>query len=110
MPDAAEQIANAISSSIIAVIICVAVVALISLAILVWFVWTMCTINRNIKSSAKTLNSITKQLSTMSSSLELLKTAQSNHAEELSKYKALLDQGAITEEEFSLKKIQILNK
>lgn len=106
----AEQITNAISSSIITIIVCVAVVALISLAILVWFVWTMCSINRNIKSTAKSLNSITKQLSSMSLSLESIKTAQSNQAEELSRYKALLDQGAITEEEFALKKIQILNR
>lgn len=46
----------------------------------------------------------------MSLSLESIKTAQSNQAEELSRYKALLDQGAITEEEFALKKIQILNR
>ena len=105
MTEATAQISSAISNSIITIVICGAVIALISLALMIWFVWIMHSINRNTKNTTKFLTAIAKQLSAVSSSVDSLKASQiTNQVNELSKYKTLLDQGAITQEEYEIKR------
>lgn len=104
-----QSIGEALGNAVILLWIILIVVGVLFLALLVWFIWVMTRIKQENVKTNKLLNDLIKNISrngvgksTVSQDISV--------SDELAKYKALLDNNAITEEEYNLKKIQLLNK
>lgn len=108
LSNSAYELGQALGRTVVLFWVFVIGVALLLLALLIWFIWTMIRIERACTRTSRLLSDISKQLS--KNDIKNRMTQGPSISDELTKYKVLLDQGAITEEEYKLKKIQLLNK
>lgn len=99
-----EQIGQQLGGAFIAIIIIAVLTIAIGLALIVWFVYTLSKIKASCTKTNKLLTDISKNISRIAIS------NNAANADELARYKSLYDSGAITEEDYNLKKIQLLNK
>ena len=104
-----QSIGDAIGSAIVLLWVVLIVVGVLFVVLLVWFIWIMKRIKQENVKTNKLLNDFMKIVSRTSSGKSLM-GSDISVSDELAKYKDLLDHNAITEEEYNLKKIQLLNK
>ncbi len=98
---------QAVGGAMIALWVIIICVAIIAIALLVWFIYVMTKIKGECTRTNKLLADVLKRLGQGAINGG---GASVSVSDELAKYKGLLDDGAITEEEYNLKKIQLLNK
>lgn len=105
----AEQAGQAVGNVLAVFIIIGAVIAIFSIVLLIWFIYEMTSINRNTSRTVSAINNLAKQLKNFSSAPAAASSGV-NAAAELQRYKSLFEEGVITEDEFNLKKAQILSR
>lgn len=108
--DVGQAIGQAIGGAMIILWVIVIVLAILGIALLVWFIWAITRIKNENTKTNKLLNDLNKTVSRLSAQGKPSAGEPVLVSDELAKYKGLLDSGAITEEEYNLKKIQLLNK
>lgn len=97
------EIINAFSGYAIGVLVVVGLVLVVQLCLIIFFIYEMISINKNTRKTAALLTSLQK-------SLRVPESVHKDAADELIKYKSLLDNGAITQEEFDFKKAQFASR
>lgn len=103
-----ESIGQSLGNIMILVWIILIAVCVLSIALLVWFIWTMCRIKQECVRTNKLLSDLNKNIRTLQGARQA-PAADLSVSDELAKYKALLDGGAISEDEYNLKKAQLLS-
>lgn len=105
-----QSIGQSIGGAIIVLWVIGILIIAVTIAVLVWFLWVMTRIkNENVKTN-KLLADLNKSIGRFWQPTRQSDAATALVSDELAKYKSLLDNGAITEEEYNIKKIQLLNK
>lgn len=104
-----QAIGEAIGGAIIFLWVILVVIGVLFIAYLVWFIWVMTRIKQEASKTNRLLGDL-KNILKANQTQKTNATTGPSVSDELTKYKALLDNGAITEEEYNLKKIQLLNK
>ena len=108
MSNSAYELGQAIGSTVVLFWVFVIGVTLLLAVLLAWFIWTMARIKQECIKTNRLLSDIINQLPKDDTRNRMIQGPSTS--EELAKYKALLDQGAITEKEYLIKKIHLLNK
>ena len=105
-----ESIGQAIGGAILLLWIIGIVLAVLAIAFLVWFLWVMTRIKNESTKTNKLLGDLNRAVTRLGQPNQRSGGEAVTVSDELAKYKSLLDGGAITEEEYNMKKIQLLNK
>ena len=105
-----QSIGQAIGGAIVILWVIVAITAVLAIALLVWFIWVMTRIKSESTKTNKLLSDLNKSIARLSNQGRQPAGETALVSDELAKYKRSIDNGALTEEEYNLKKIQLLNK